>query len=132
MSQPKPVGRPPKSRNMNTSSDSADHRWTVRGIPINIRATAIKMSESRGMTVGDWVSEAIHFYSKADKSGIPADTLESSACLPSVETALDVEQIIDARLSKFQESMTATLLDIVRQTRPPARSSWLWPWRKAA
>jgi hypothetical protein len=48
----KRVGRPPKSRGAANSSDAADARWTVRGVPVNVRAIAIKASENKGMTVG--------------------------------------------------------------------------------
>ena len=73
----KPVGRPPKGRGAATSSDAADARWTVRGVPLNVRAMATKAADRQGLTVGDWLAEAVIAYSRgkvsSDGSGLSAD-----------------------------------------------------------
>lgn len=124
-------GRPPKARNMNGSSDSADARWSVRGVPKNIRQTAVKMAESRAMTTGDWLSEAIHFYAKADKNGVSADTETAVRRNPSAETSVDVRRIVEECLPLLQESMTANMVEMFRQTQKVRNPWWLW-WKKAA
>ena len=67
-------GRPKRTRGASTSSDAADDRWTVRGVPRNVRGIAGKAAEKRGMTLGDWISEAIVRYSRADTPEVSADT----------------------------------------------------------
>lgn len=73
----KPVGRPPKGRGAATSSDAADARWTVRGVPLNVRAMATKAADRQGLTVGDWLAEAVIAYSRgkvsSDGSVLSAD-----------------------------------------------------------
>ena len=68
-------GRPSKARGRPNSSDLASARWTVRGVPPPVRDMALRAAEARGMTVGDWVAEAIVTFARAaDKagSGLPA------------------------------------------------------------
>lgn len=68
----KPKGRPSRSRGAATSSDAATARWTVRGIPTNVRAIAAEAAKARGMTAGDWLAEAIVRYAKSDDTALPA------------------------------------------------------------
>lgn len=68
-------GRPRKARGAATSSDASDSRWTVRGIPPNVRAMAAKAAAERGTTLGDWLSEAIVAVVRGtppEKAGLPA------------------------------------------------------------
>ena len=58
------AGRPSKARGAPMSSDAADARWTVRGVPSNIREIATKAAQNRGMTVGDWLAETIALSAK--------------------------------------------------------------------
>lgn len=44
---------------LSASSDSADARWTVRGVDRAVRAVALRSAISSGVTVGEWVSAAI-------------------------------------------------------------------------
>lgn len=127
----RPPSRPPKARNMNGSDDTADSRWTIRGVPKNIREIAVQMAESRGMTTGDWLSEAVHFYAKSAKKGDTADAVFPSASLPAIIHPADVSRIIDDRLTIFQQTMEEKLTTLFRQTQErPWR--W-WPWaRKVA
>jgi hypothetical protein len=69
-------GRPPKARGAPNSSDLADARWTVRGVGVNVRAMALKAAADRGMTAGDWLSEAIveKARGRSDKAKVSADT----------------------------------------------------------
>ena len=68
-------GRPKKARGAATSSDAAENRWTIRGVPMNVRAMAGKASEIRGMTVGDWVSEAVVAYVVGEAPATELDAL---------------------------------------------------------
>jgi hypothetical protein len=69
-------GRPSKARGRPNSSDLASARWTVRGVPPPVRDMALRAADARGMTVGDWVAEAIvtlaRSAEKADGSRLPA------------------------------------------------------------
>jgi len=64
-------GRPRKARGAANTGDTGADKWTVRGVPTNVRRLASAEAEARGMTVGDWVSEAIAAYAKG-KAGVPA------------------------------------------------------------
>jgi hypothetical protein len=72
-------GRPKKSRGAPTSSDSADMRWTIRGVPVNVREMALKAAESQGLTIGDWLAEAIVAKARLPKPGDSADRADVSA-----------------------------------------------------
>ena len=105
----KKVGRPPKARGAPNSSDASDARWTVRGVPLNVRAIANKCSDNKGMTVGDWLAEAIVSYSRSDKPGISAAENEVSAggnsnipAIPLSGELKDVLQTIQERLDKIE------------------------------
>jgi hypothetical protein len=69
-------GRPSKARGRPNSSDLASARWTVRGVPPPVRDMALRAADARGMTVGDWVAEAIitvaRAADKADGNRLPA------------------------------------------------------------
>jgi len=66
-------GRPRKARGASNTSDAADARWTVRGVPSNVRSMAVEGADNQGKTVGDWLAEAIVFFSKADDKRVSAD-----------------------------------------------------------
>jgi hypothetical protein len=98
---PKPApkrkgGRPRKSRGGGNSSDAANARWTVRGIPTNVRDMATKAADNRGMTVGDWIAEAIVKHSRADKDGVSADAKTN---VPAVEVLPDLPDLL-AKMNK--------------------------------
>jgi hypothetical protein len=69
-------GRPSRARGRPNSSDLASARWTVRGVPPPVRDMALRAADARGMTVGDWVAEAIitvaRAADKADGNRLPA------------------------------------------------------------
>jgi len=98
-------GRPRKARGAATSADKAAARWTVRGVPLNVRAIATKAAENRGMTVGDWISEAVVAFSKADANRVSAD-------VPAVATAelIGVIHDVQARLTILETRDTRGLL----------------------
>jgi len=95
-------GRPRKARGAATSTDKAAARWTVRGVPVNVREIATKAAENRGMTVGDWISEAVVAFSKADTNRVSAD-------VPAVVTVDDMKDM-QARLTKLETRDTRGLL----------------------
>ena len=105
---PKPApkhkgGRPRKSRGGGNSSDASDARWTVRGIPPNVRDMATKASDSRGMTVGDWIAEAIVRHSRADKDGVSADHKTN---VPAVDVPPDLPDLLakmNTRLTELEK-----------------------------
>lgn len=113
----KAVGRPRKARGAANSSDAADARWTVRGVPVNVRAIAIKASENKGMTVGDWLAEAVVSYSRSDRSGVSADADAVSAdggvnvpAVPIADELLKVLTDIQTRLGKVEAERQKPLL----------------------
>jgi hypothetical protein len=96
-------GRPSKARGRPNSSDLAAARWTVRGVPPPVRDMALRAAEARGMTVGDWVAEAIVTVARA------AGKADGHANLPAREPPPDLMRMlegIDARLRKLEERQT--------------------------
>jgi len=91
-------GRPSKARGVPNSSDTADARWTVRGVPANIREMATKAAKSRGMTVGDWLAEVI---ATADKHGVSADGKGTAVAMPQSEL-IDLVSKMDERLTSME------------------------------
>jgi hypothetical protein len=121
----KAVGRPRKARGAANSSDAADARWTVRGVPINVRAIAIKAAENNGMTVGDWLAEAVVAYSRSGRSGISADTntvsADGGANVPAIPLSGELKELLDSiqgRLNAIEAAKPKPLLSRIfgRQT----------------
>lgn len=92
-------GRPRKARGAATSSDNADARWTVRGIPTNVRDMAVKAAEREGKTVGDWLAEAIVAAAKSDDKRVSADGSPNLAGPELIEFMATVTE----RLTKLEE-----------------------------
>jgi hypothetical protein len=93
-------GRPSKARGRPNSSDLASARWTVRGVPPPVRDMALRAAEARGMTVGDWVAEAIITVARA------ADKADGAAKLPAREPPPDLTRMlqgIEDRLRRLEE-----------------------------
>jgi hypothetical protein len=96
-------GRPSKARGHPNSSDLASARWTVRGVPPPVRDMALRAAEARGMTVGDWVAEAIVTLARATAKA------DGGANLPAREAPPDLTRMlqgIDERLRKLEERQT--------------------------
>jgi hypothetical protein len=96
-------GRPSKARGEPNSSDLAAARWTVRGVPPPVRDMALRAAEARGMTVGDWVAEAIVTVARA------AGRADGATNLPAREPPPDLTRMlqgIDERLRKLEERQT--------------------------
>ncbi|HYZ27053.1 MAG TPA: hypothetical protein VE597_09100, partial [Geminicoccaceae bacterium] len=86
------------------SSDDAAGRWTIRGVPAPVREMAVRGASQRGMTVGDWVAEAI--VGLARGSG---RTAAGGTNLPATESAADIAGLIkrlDDRLTRLEERQT--------------------------
>jgi len=94
-------GRPRKSRGAATSSDKAPARWTVRGVPTNVRDIAAKAAGNRGMTVGDWLAEAVVAYSKSAKSGFSAD-----GQVPATDDLAKAYESLSERLTIIEKNAT--------------------------
>ena len=93
-------GRPSKARGRPNSSDLASARWTVRGVPPPVRDMALRAAEARGMTVGDWVAEAIITVARA------ADKADGVTRLPAREPPPDLTRMlqgIEDRLRRLEE-----------------------------
>jgi len=93
-------GRPSKARGHPNSSDVASARWTVRGVPPPVRDMALRAAEARGMTVGDWVAEAIVTVARA------ADKAGTGSNLPAREPPPDLAamlQGIEDRLRRLED-----------------------------
>jgi hypothetical protein len=71
----------------------------VRGVPPPVRDMALSAAEARGMTVGDWVAEAIVTFARS------AEKSESSN-LPAREPPPDLTDMLramDARLRRLED-----------------------------
>jgi len=94
-------GRPSRARGHPNSSDDASARWTIRGVPPPVRDMALKAATARGMTVGDWVAEAIVTLARS------AERLAAAGPrLPTVDPPPDLGQVLrslDERLSRLEE-----------------------------
>jgi len=94
-------GRPSRARGHPNSSDDASARWTIRGVPAPVRDMALKAATARGMTVGDWVAEAIVALARS------AERLAAAGPkLPTVDAPPDLGQVLrslDERLSRLEE-----------------------------
>jgi hypothetical protein len=93
-------GRPSKARGRPNSSDLASARWTVRGVPPPVRDMALRAAEARGMTVGDWVAEAIVTIARA------AGKADGASNLPAREPPPDLTRMlqgIEDRLRRLEE-----------------------------
>lgn len=99
-------GRPPKGRGAPKSSDKGEDRWTIRGVPSNVRKLALAEAERRGLTLGDFVAEALVGYlrgkSAADGAAAAKDakavTVAGQADLAEqVATVLDRLRLIEER-----------------------------------
>jgi hypothetical protein len=93
-------GRPSRARGQPNSSDLASARWTVRGVPPPVRDMALRAAEARGMTVGDWVAEAIVTIARA------ADKADGGANLPAREPPPDLTRMlqgIEDRLRQLEQ-----------------------------
>jgi hypothetical protein len=113
----KAVGRPRKARGAANSSDAADARWTVPGVPLNVRNIATKASENNGMTVGDWLAEAFVAYSRSDRSGVSADgekvSADGGANVPAIPLSGELKDLLDEiqnRLAAVESAKPKPLL----------------------
>lgn len=93
-------GRPSKARGQPNSSDLASARWTVRGVPPPVRDMALRSAEARGMTVGDWVAEAIVTVTRAAERAGESSNLPSKEPPPDLTAAL---RGIEHRLQQLEE-----------------------------
>jgi hypothetical protein len=99
-------GRPKKSRGAANSADSAEARWTVRGVPVNVREMAVKAASKRGMTIGDWLAEVVAKAARADAKGVSAD---GAISLPAA-TVADTLQALTERLTKLEQERSKGFL----------------------
>jgi hypothetical protein len=93
-------GRPPRARGKPNSSDDAAGRWTIRGVPAPVREMAVRGANQRGMTVGDWVVEAIVGFAR------PGGKAAGGTNLPATEGPPDLTALIhrlDDRLTRLEE-----------------------------
>lgn len=102
-------GRPSKSRGAAHSSDAASARWTVRGVPTNVRDMALRAADSRNMTVGDWLAEAIiaraRHQPKVEEPKVPATAASAPPDLVSL-----IERM-DERLARLEERSNRSLFN---------------------
>lgn len=105
-------GRPPKSRGAPKTSDNGQDRWTIRGVPLNVRKLVLAEAEARGMTLGDFVAEALVGYLKG-KSADPAVSAASQASVPATvsqnELAGQVAEMLN-RLRALEERQSRGFL----------------------
>ncbi len=97
-------GRPSRARGQPNSSDDAAGRWTIRGVPAPVRELAVRRATERGMTVGDWVAEAIVGFERGTAKGRFQGTT-----LPATESPPDLAQLLqrlDERLTRLEGRQT--------------------------
>jgi hypothetical protein len=97
-------GRPSRARGRPNSSDDAAGRWTIRGVPAPVREIAVRRAAERGMTVGDWVAEAIVGFERGTAKGRAQGTT-----LPATEAPPDLVQLLqrlDERLTRLEQRQT--------------------------
>ena len=100
-------GRPSRARGQPNSSDAATARWTIRGVPPHVRDMALKAAEARGMTVGDWIAEAVVGFVRGGGKVAPA--AEPKSNLPTTEAPPDLVGMVsrlEARLIRLEERQT--------------------------
>jgi hypothetical protein len=85
-------GRPSRARGQPNSSDAASARWTIRGVPPHVRDMALKAAEARGMTVGDWIAEAIVGFVRGGSRAAP--------------DLVGMMSRLEARLTRLEERQT--------------------------
>ena len=83
--------------------------WAERIVPPNIREIATTAAEKRGMTVGDWISEAVIAFSKEDAIRVSADV--SAVNLPS--DLVGVMKDVQDRLTELEARNTRGLLGML-------------------
>lgn len=90
---------------------SSDDRWTIRGVSKHIQQVANKSAKSRGMTTGDWLSEAVAKHSRADNDEQKADETDQKADggskVPTTITADAVMEMmmgINERIARLEEN----------------------------
>lgn len=97
------------------SSDAADARWTVRGVPLNVRAMATKAADKQGLTVGDWLAEAVIAYSRGKVSSAGADlSADGGANVPAMPLPSELPALladIQDRLKAIEAEKQRSLLD---------------------
>jgi hypothetical protein len=96
-------GRPSRARGRPNSSDDAAGRWTIRGVPPPVREMAVRRAAERGMTVGDWVAEAIVGFERGGKGRAQGTSL------PATESPPDLMQLLarlDERLTRLEGRQT--------------------------
>jgi hypothetical protein len=97
-------GRPSRARGQPNSSDDAAGRWTIRGVPPPVREMAVRGAAERGMTVGDWVAEAIVGFERAAAKG-----RAQGSTLPATEAPTDLTQLLQRmndRLTRLEQRQT--------------------------
>lgn len=88
-------GRPSKSRGAPKSSDKGEDRWTIRGVPTNVRRLALAEAERRGLTLGDFVAEALVGYLKTKSAEEPISAAKDVTVPKPEEIAAQISQILD-------------------------------------
>jgi hypothetical protein len=97
-------GRPSRARGQPNSSDEAAGRWTIRGVPPHVRELAVRRATDRGMTVGDWVAEAIVGFVRTSER-----TQSERSNLPATEAPPDLAHLLqrlDARITRLEQRQT--------------------------
>ena len=97
-------GRPSRARGQPNSSDDAAGRWTIRGVPPHIREMAVRRATERGMTVGDWIAEAIvGFVRAADRTEGDRSNLPATGAPPDL---VQLVQRLEQRIARLEQRQT--------------------------
>ena len=78
-------------------------------MPLNVRGMATKAADGKGMTVGDWLAEAVVAYARSAGAGVSADgdgvSADGGANVPAIPLPAELTTAlndIQSRLSKIE------------------------------
>jgi hypothetical protein len=82
-----------------------------------VRNIATKAAENKGMTVGDWLAEAVVSYSRSAGAGVSADaetvSADGSTNVPAIRLSGELKGVLDdiqTRLAAIEAAKQKTLL----------------------
>lgn len=114
--------------NKEISMEENEKSWGIRGIPGDLRQAVINQAKRENIKVGEWLSQAIRYKIKADRS-LSKELVSSSVSSIPVSATLDnVQQVLDMveRMKclgiepsdKLQKQTDLLLRKFIRQIKP--------------
>ena len=88
------------------ADDTADDRWTVRGIPKHVREAIAAAAQRRKVSVGEWACEAFDRHIQAEREPV-AQAIARPADRPA--DMADVPSDADAQLALIERAVNAAV-----------------------